>query len=170
MNARVSMRQADIAQRGRKVLTPAERLCDGKVRPVVRRFDPDIVKRPSPPPGTPLGDGLYVGHGGTVTQMPVRTDQKEAAMPTKTDKPKPGKPKAGKPKAAMPQSAPRKKAPGKSPLAQAMEKDDKALAKHLLEHPTVGDAAWKARAGGKTRHKGEKRDAFIRRVLLGEGE
>lgn len=45
---------------------------------------------------------------------------------------------------------------------------DAELAAYLLDHVTLGDTQWSHRAGGKSRRKGEKRDAFIRRVLLGE--
>ena len=42
---------------------------------------------------------------------------------------------------------------------------DEELAAHLLAHPTVGDKAWKSRAGRKTRKTGETRRAFIHRAF-----
>lgn len=72
-------------------------------------------------------------------------------------------------KAAPKKATPKKKAPAKkSPLAKAKEKDDAALAKFLLAHQTYSDRTWEDRAGGKYRRRGESREPFIRRVLLGE--
>jgi hypothetical protein len=41
---------------------------------------------------------------------------------------------------------------------------DTEKAQHLLDHPTLSDRNWTS----EPRLKGEKRDAFIRRVLLGQ--
>ena len=39
------------------------------------------------------------------------------------------------------------------------------MAEHLIARPTIADEAW---AEGEPRLPGEDREAFIRRVLLGE--
>ncbi len=60
------------------------------------------------------------------------------------------------------EAAPRK--PKKTKMAPAWKSlPDAEKARHLLDHPTLSDLTWT----NEPRLKGEKRDAFIRRILLG---
>ena len=52
----------------------------------------------------------------------------------------------------------------KAPAWKTLPDQEKAA--HLLEHETLADRTWT----GEPRLEGEKRDDFIRRILLGEGE
>ena len=61
--------------------------------------------------------------------------------------------------AATPKPKKTKKAPEWKSLPDAEK------AQYLLDHQTISDRTWT----DEPRLKGEKRDAFIRRILLGEG-
>ena len=60
------------------------------------------------------------------------------------------------------EEAPKPKKAKKAPDWKSLPDDQKAA--YLLEHPTLSDHTWT----DEPRLKGEKRDAFIRRILLGE--
>jgi hypothetical protein len=51
--------------------------------------------------------------------------------------------------------------PPAHPCQASLPDDEKA--QYLLDHPTLSDRTWT----NEPRLKGEKRDAFIRRILLG---
>lgn len=53
----------------------------------------------------------------------------------------------------------------KSKSKSALPTSKAALRKYLLAHTTVPDRAWVEGYGSPEREKGEKREAFIRRVL-----
>ena len=61
------------------------------------------------------------------------------------------------------QQKPKPKAKAKSPALKTLPDEERAA--YLLEHDTIADRAWT----DKPRLTGEKRDDFIRRILLGEG-
>jgi hypothetical protein len=73
-----------------------------------------------------------------------------------------------------PAEKPARKKRAKKPSAWAVLKSEGTaaeVAEHLLSHETLGDVTWAdrpERQGGVERAKGESREAFIRRVLLGE--
>src|ERR671925_628932 len=74
----------------------------------------------------------------------------------------------------QPAEKPARKKRAKKPSAWAVLKSEGTaaeVAEHLLSHETLGDVTWAdrpERQGGVERAKGESREAFIRRVLLGE--
>ena len=59
-------------------------------------------------------------------------------------------------------ATPKPKKTKKAPEWKSLPDDEKA--QYLLDHPTLSDRTWT----DEPRLKGEKRDAFIRRILLGE--
>lgn len=64
---------------------------------------------------------------------------------------------------AEPEPAPKKSAA----VSSFAEMSDEDLAAHLLAKPTLADRLWAPERGVPDRDPGEKRDAYIRRVLLG---
>lgn len=106
---------------------------------------------------------------------PTTTDRR-ATVPAATAKKSPAKPATRKSPAKKGSGGTAKAPPAEKPAAKKGAKKaaewkalpDAELAAHLLAHQTLPDRSWEDRAGGATREKGEKRDAFIRRVLLGE--
>lgn len=74
----------------------------------------------------------------------------------------------------QPAEKPAREKRAKKPSAWAVLKSESTaaeVAEHLLSHETLGDVTWAdrpERQGGVERAKGESREAFIRRVLLGE--
>src|SRR4051794_20841812 len=65
---------------------------------------------------------------------------------------------------AAPEAEAATRKPKKTKMAPAWKSlPDAEKARHLLDHPTLSDLSWT----NEPRLKGEKRDAFIRRILLG---